>query len=60
MTCVRSRIGIISKLNFKKVFNIYSTSHEDYVLLKLKSNEEKWTHLLQKKFHKTCEFDKER
>ena len=58
MPCVGSRRGIISKLHYKKLSNIFTTSQEGYVLLELKNNWEKWTHLARKKFDKNYEFDK--
>ena len=58
MPCVGSRRGIISKLHYKKLSNIYTTSQEGYVLLELKNNWDKWTHLARKKFDKNYEFDK--
>ena len=45
MPCVGSRRGIILKLHYKKLSNIFTTSQEGYVLLELKNNWEKWTHL---------------
>ena len=60
MPCVGSRREIIMKLHYKKLSNIYTTSQEGYILLKLKNNLEKWTHLARKKFNKTYHFDKER
>ena len=49
MPCVGSRRGIISKLHYKKLSNIFTISQEGYVLLELKNNWEKWTHLARKK-----------
>ena len=43
MPCVGNRRGIISKLHYKKISNIFTTSQEGYVLLELKNNREKWT-----------------
>ena len=60
MPCVGSRRDIISKLHYKKLSNIYTTSQEGYILLELKNNWEKWTHLARKKFDKTYQFDKEK
>ena len=60
MPCVGSRREIISKLHYKKLSNIYTTSQEGYVLLELKNNWEKWTHLARKKFDQTYHFDEER
>ena len=59
MPCVGSRRGIISKLHYKKLSNIFTTSQEGYVLLELKNNWGKWTHLARKKFNKNYEFDKD-
>ena len=60
MPCVGSRREIISKLYYKKLSNIYTTSQEGYILLELKNNWEKWTHLARKKVDKTYHFDEER
>jgi len=58
MPCVGSRRGIISKLHYKKLSNVFTTSQEGYVLLELKNNWQKWTHLAKKKFDKNYEFEK--
>ena len=56
---VGSRRGIIPKLHYKKLSNIYRTSQEGCVLLELKNNLERWTHLAWKKFDNNYEFDKD-
>ena len=48
MPCVGSRREIILKLHYKKLSNIYTTSQEGYILLELKNNWGKWTHLARK------------
>jgi len=59
MPCVGSRREIISKLSYKKLSNVFTTSQEGYVLLELKNNWDKWTHLARKKFDNKYEFEQD-
>ena len=59
MPCVGSRREIILKLSYKKLSNVFTTSQEGYVLLELKNNWEKWTHLVWKKFDNNYEFEQD-